>query len=97
MRIAVVGGGILGVATARALAREHDVVLLEKESALARHQSSRNSGVVHAGIYYAAGSLKARLCRAGGARLPRSASSTRSPTSSAGRSSSRATPASSSG
>jgi L-2-hydroxyglutarate oxidase LhgO len=69
MRIAVVGGGILGVATARALAGEHDVVLLEKEAALAQHQSSRNSGVVHAGIYYAAGSLKARLCRAGGERL----------------------------
>ncbi|MGH2850861.1 MAG: L-2-hydroxyglutarate oxidase, partial [Solirubrobacteraceae bacterium] len=45
------------------------VVLLEKEAALAQHQSSRNSGVVHAGIYYAAGSLKARLCRAGGERL----------------------------
>ncbi|MGH2849411.1 MAG: FAD-dependent oxidoreductase, partial [Solirubrobacteraceae bacterium] len=38
MRIAVVGGGILGVATARALAGEHDVVLLEKEAALAQHQ-----------------------------------------------------------
>lgn len=69
MRIVVVGGGILGVATARALAGEHDVLLLEKEPALGQHQSSRNSGVVHAGIYYAAGSLKARLCRAGGERL----------------------------
>jgi L-2-hydroxyglutarate oxidase LhgO len=68
MRTVVVGGGILGLATARLIACEQpgaDVVVLEKEPALALHQTARNSGVVHAGIYYAPGSLKARLCRRG--------------------------------
>src|SRR5215208_1375070 len=72
MRVVVVGGGILGLATARLIAREHaaaDVVLLEKEPQLALHQTARNSGVVHAGIYYEPGSLKARLCRRGVALL----------------------------
>lgn len=66
-RIGVVGGGILGVAIARALVRRGagEVTVLEKEDALARHQTGRNSGVVHAGLYYAPGSLKARLCQAG--------------------------------
>jgi L-2-hydroxyglutarate oxidase len=65
---AVVGGGIVGAAVAhRLLATEafDQVTLLEKEDALARHQTGRNSGVVHAGIYYTPGSLKARLCRRG--------------------------------
>jgi L-2-hydroxyglutarate oxidase len=64
-RLAVVGGGILGLATARELLRRHPgerVVVLEREAAVARHQSGRNSGVLHAGIYYSPGSLKARLC-----------------------------------
>ena len=68
MRFVVVGGGILGLATARQLALsdpDADVLVLERESALAQHQTSHNSGVVHAGIYYAPGSLKARLCRRG--------------------------------
>ena len=68
MRFVVVGGGILGLATARALhelAPGAELVLLEKESALATHQSSHNSGVVHQGVYYPPGSLKARLCRRG--------------------------------
>src|SRR5436309_14022260 len=68
MRYVVVGGGILGLATARrlrALAPDAEVALLEKESSLAAHQSSHNSGVVHQGVYYAPGSLKARLCRLG--------------------------------
>jgi L-2-hydroxyglutarate oxidase len=63
--IAVVGGGILGLATARELLRRRpgaSVVVLERERELARHQTGHNSGVVHAGIYYAPGSLKARLC-----------------------------------
>ena len=67
-RIAVVGGGIIGVAVARRLLQvrpEAEVLLLEKEDQLAAHQSSHNSGVVHAGIYYAPGSLKATLCRRG--------------------------------
>jgi L-2-hydroxyglutarate oxidase LhgO len=68
LRYVVVGGGILGLATARQLVTSEpgaEVVVLERESALAQHQTSHNSGVVHAGIYYAPGSLKARLCRRG--------------------------------
>jgi L-2-hydroxyglutarate oxidase LhgO len=68
MRFVVVGGGILGLATARQLAiarPDAEVTVLEREGALAQHQTSHNSGVVHAGIYYAPGSLKARLCRRG--------------------------------
>lgn len=70
--LAVVGGGIVGVATVyRYLQRNpgHRVVLFEKEEALARHQTGNNSGVIHAGVYYAPGSLKARLCRKGGLML----------------------------
>jgi len=56
----------VGVALGRALsARGHDVTVLEKESRLAEHQTGHNSGVVHAGLYYAPGSLKATLCAAG--------------------------------
>ena len=65
MRVVIVGGGILGLATARLVAREvtdAEVVVLEKELDVAQHQTSHNSGVVHAGLYYAPGSLKARLC-----------------------------------
>ncbi|MBO9533061.1 MAG: L-2-hydroxyglutarate oxidase [Solirubrobacteraceae bacterium] len=68
MKCVVVGGGILGIATARqlALARPGDeVMLLEREPELALHQTARNSGVIHAGVYYPPGSLKARLCRRG--------------------------------
>jgi len=64
--IAVVGGGIVGVAVARALAlRGADVTVVEKEARLALHQTGHNSGVVHAGLYYTPGSLKATLCTAG--------------------------------
>src|SRR5579872_532383 len=68
MRLIVVGGGILGLAAARQWLREDagaEIVVLEKERALAAHQTARNSGVVHQGVYYAPGSLKARLCRRG--------------------------------
>jgi L-2-hydroxyglutarate oxidase LhgO len=68
MRAVIVGGGILGLATARQLARsapDAEIVVLEKEPDLGTHQTAHNSGVVHAGIYYAPGSLKARLCRRG--------------------------------
>jgi L-2-hydroxyglutarate oxidase len=68
MHVAVVGGGILGLATARFISREipdAQVSVFEKEARLAQHQTARNSGVVHAGLYYAPGSLKARLCARG--------------------------------
>jgi (S)-2-hydroxyglutarate dehydrogenase len=66
--VAVVGGGLVGLASAHRLLQRSPglrIVLLEKEAAPARHQSGRNSGVVHAGLYYEPGSLKARLCREG--------------------------------
>lgn len=69
--VAVIGGGIVGLATARELlARRPDraVVVLEKEPVVAAHQTSHNSGVIHSGLYYAPGSLKARAC-VEGARL----------------------------
>lgn len=67
LRAAVVGGGIIGTAVARHLACHHgaDVTLLEKEDRLGAHQTGHNSGVVHAGLYYEPGSLKATLCRRG--------------------------------
>ncbi|MDH2430387.1 L-2-hydroxyglutarate oxidase [Sphaerisporangium sp. TRM90804] len=69
-RIGVVGAGILGLAVARELAlRGASVTVLDKEDRVAAHQTGRNSGVVHAGVYYAPGSLKARLCRDGVALL----------------------------
>ena len=66
--LVVVGGGIVGLAVAyTTLLRRPgaSVVLLEKENRLAAHQTGHNSGVIHAGVYYEPGSLKARLCRAG--------------------------------
>jgi L-2-hydroxyglutarate oxidase len=66
----VVGGGIVGVSTAWNLLRvrpDAGVLLLEKEPELGRHQTGHNSGVIHAGIYYEPGSLKAQLCRRGSA------------------------------
>jgi L-2-hydroxyglutarate oxidase len=68
--VLVAGGGIVGLATARALAlRGMRVVVLEREARLGQHQTTHNSGVIHAGIYYAPGSLKARLCVEGAAAL----------------------------
>jgi len=67
---AIIGAGIVGLATAREILRARpgaSLVVLDKEDAIARHQTGHNSGVVHAGIYYAPGSLKARLCRDGAA------------------------------
>ena len=66
--VLVVGGGIVGLATARAVLRSHpdrSVVVVEKEASVGAHQSGRNSGVIHAGVYYAPGSDKARFCSAG--------------------------------
>lgn len=65
---AIIGGGIVGLSVGMALLRKQpglNVVVLEKESELAFHQSGRNSGVIHSGIYYKPGSLKARFARAG--------------------------------
>ena len=62
----VIGAGVVGLAVARRLALEgREVVVLEAEGAIGTHTSSRNSEVIHAGIYYTPGSLKARLCVAG--------------------------------
>lgn len=66
--VIIIGGGIVGLATAFNLSREHPskkVIVLEKEDHLAAHQTGRNSGVLHSGIYYKPGSLKARTCREG--------------------------------
>jgi L-2-hydroxyglutarate oxidase LhgO len=66
-RIGIIGGGIVGIAIARALSGRGlaDVTVLEKEQRVAMHQTGHNSGVVHAGLYYAPGSLKAQLCQRG--------------------------------
>ncbi|MDX2377508.1 L-2-hydroxyglutarate oxidase [Microbacterium sp. LRZ72] len=66
-RIGIIGGGIVGVALARELMARGagEVTVLEKEARLAAHQTGHNSGVVHAGLYYKPGSLKATLCAAG--------------------------------
>ncbi|HEU5066885.1 MAG TPA: L-2-hydroxyglutarate oxidase [Sphingomicrobium sp.] len=64
----IIGGGIVGLATAHALLERRPgagILIFDKERQLATHQSGHNSGVIHAGIYYAPGSLKASLCRAG--------------------------------
>ena len=66
--VAIVGGGIVGLATALRLIEARPglrLAIVEKETAVATHQSGHNSGVLHAGLYYAPGSLKARLCREG--------------------------------
>ena len=69
---AIIGGGIVGLSTALALGRRYPdakVLVLEKESSWAYHQTGHNSGVIHSGIYYKPGSLKAKLCREGNSLL----------------------------
>ena len=64
----VIGGGIVGASTAMQLKQrypEKSILLIEKESGPAKHQTGHNSGVVHAGVYYAPGSLKADFCKRG--------------------------------
>jgi L-2-hydroxyglutarate oxidase LhgO len=66
--IAVVGGGIVGLSVAMQATEQFPrlrILVVEKEPAIARHQTGHNSGVIHSGVYYKAGSLKARLCVAG--------------------------------
>lgn len=68
----IVGGGIVGLATALAIIQQHPtlkIVILEKEEKLAEHQTGHNSGVIHSGIYYKPGSLKAQTCVAGAKAL----------------------------
>ena len=68
----VIGGGIVGLSVAWAVLKRNPgarVAVLEKEDSLAYHQTGRNSGVIHSGIYYKPGSAKAKLCRAGSRRL----------------------------
>jgi L-2-hydroxyglutarate oxidase len=70
--VAVVGAGILGLATARELLLRHPslrLVIFDKENHVAAHQTGHNSGVLHAGLYYQPGSLKAQLCRTGKALM----------------------------
>ena len=70
--IAIIGGGIIGLATALELSKQYPryrIGVLEKEEELATHQTGHNSGVIHSGIYYKPGSLKARNCVAGGRTL----------------------------
>ncbi|MGB3098096.1 MAG: L-2-hydroxyglutarate oxidase [Solirubrobacterales bacterium] len=70
--ICVIGAGIVGLATARELQLRHpdaEVIVLEREAGPAQHQTGHSSGVIHAGIYYKPGSLKARLCVRGATRL----------------------------
>ena len=72
--ITIVGAGIVGLATARALLRRYPALrlaVLEKEAAICQHQTGRNSGVIHSGLYYQPGSLKARLCVEGAAAMLR--------------------------
>jgi L-2-hydroxyglutarate oxidase len=74
MDTAIIGGGIVGLATAYHLSKNHpeqSVVVLEKEDRVAAHQTGHNSGVIHSGIYYTPGSLKAKNCREGKRRLQR--------------------------
>ena len=67
-RIGVIGAGIVGLSVARRLqqAMNVEVAVIEKESTVAAHQTGHNSNVVHSGVYYPPGSLKAKLCRRGG-------------------------------
>ena len=70
--IAIVGGGIVGLATALAIVQRHprrSLCVLEKESAVAQHQTGNNSGVIHSGLYYKPGSKKAQTCVEGARRM----------------------------
>ena len=70
--IIIIGGGIIGCSTAMCFLQKYPhskVLLLEKEASLAQHQTGRNSGVLHSGLYYKPGSLKAINCRNGYKKL----------------------------
>ena len=72
--IAIIGGGVIGLATAYHLKKTHpkkSIIVIEKEDSLSSHQTGNNSGVIHSGIYYKPGSLKAINCRKGKQALER--------------------------
>src|SRR4051812_21137305 len=72
--VAIIGAGIVGLAAAREILSRRpgtSLVMLEKEPEIGRHQTGHNSGVIHSGIYYAPGSVKARACVAGAASMKR--------------------------
>jgi L-2-hydroxyglutarate oxidase len=72
--VVIIGGGIVGLAVAHRLVQDRPgarVTVVEKETAVGAHQTGHNSGVIHAGVYYRPGSLKARMCRAGSASMVR--------------------------
>lgn len=72
--VVIIGGGIVGLAVAHRLAQDRpgaSITVVEKEPAVGIHQTGHNSGVIHAGVYYRPGSLKARMCRAGSASMVR--------------------------
>src|SRR5690349_12053109 len=72
--VTVIGAGIVGLSTARELAAQYPnvrVAVLEKETTIAAHQTGHNSGVIHSGVYYRPGSLKARFCVQGAAEMIR--------------------------
>ncbi len=70
--VLIIGGGVVGLGVALEITRRYPhlrLVLIEKEDRVARHQSGHNSGVIHSGVYYKPGSLKARLCVSGAAAM----------------------------
>src|SRR4051794_11924697 len=70
--VVVIGGGIIGLSSAMAIGRRFPrlrIVVLEKENRVAAHQTGHNSGVIHSGLYYKPGSLKAKTCVAGAAAM----------------------------
>src|SRR5664279_480024 len=70
--VLIIGGGVVGLGVALEITRRFPrlrLLLLEKENRVARHQSGHNSGVIHSGVYYKPGSLKARLCVSGAAAM----------------------------
>lgn len=72
--VIIIGGGIVGLATGRELLQrfpDYKLLIVEKEQAVAAHQTGHNSGVIHSGLYYKPGSLKAKLCVVGAARMVR--------------------------
>ncbi len=81
--VLIIGGGVVGLAVALEMTQRFPrqrLLLIEKEDQVARHQSGHNSGVIHSGVYYKPGSLKARLCVAGAPRWSSSAAPMEFPT-----------------